>query len=349
MIEMGEELKDELASKISNRIGVVLDAKNIHYIQADGTGYHYYIQCLKPNYPVLMADYKGQLILVLPFEDYKLLCDEKIVVDDYIESAYFNYGYYRGGGGLISGAYWQPLEEGPGIHDTESISQYLNLLHCRMAQWMSVRISEECCAHCSLASASCQYSPLGKDTREEYQLNEPDSRPKLFAVIKARVEAELNFQVSQYFSHDGDRNELRLFPGNKLDTVTLGVSARLLNDLLYHPNRDYDWQQLAQNLVMSTTKGDPSEYGKWEEWKVILSPSNQHKREVCLDLWRKKVAQWGEHNAALANADRAEQNTAIAELLAPSGPVSPRPSRASMKFCGNGKLGHRKGIFNRTK
>lgn len=293
MSDLKEKVAQELSSKISLLIGYHLDKDNIQHILEDGTGYHYYVQCLKPRHPLLIIHYRGPLVLMLPFEDYQRLNSEEVTVDAYIESSFFNYGYYLGGGDLLNGAYWQPLEEGVGIHNTEYISQHLHFLSCRSSRWMSRQISQECCEHCPLDGARCQYSPLNHDVSGGYILTENDDRRHLFYAVEERVQRELGFQLYSRTAHEGDRHELRLYPGDMPNTVTIGVSAELLNDLLYHPQPEStNWARMAHGLTISITKFCRPEWDMWEKWKIIIPQETECKRKICLDFWRDKVAQW---------------------------------------------------------
>lgn len=289
MTDLKATVLKELSTKISELIGYQLGEDHIHRIQNDGTGYHYYVQSLKPGYPVLVMHYRGPLVLMLPLDDARRLNREEISVDDYIETSHFSYGYYWGGGSMINGAYWQPFEVGTGIHDKERISRYLHILDCRTEKISSgYPPTEEKCQKCPLDATNCPFSPLNQTGSWENEVHEPDRRRELFKAINKRLNRELGFSWAIRQSHSGDWNELRLYPGWEPDTVEAYVNKDLLNDLLYHPDQDRDLEQMANDFVISIAKPFRPDH------RVILPNNSTCKREICLDFWYETVKEWGD-------------------------------------------------------
>lgn len=287
MSELNQSILQELSTKLSSLIGYHLGTEHIHHIEADGSGFYYYIRNLEPRHPVLAMHYRGPLMLVLPYDDFQRLGQERITVDDYIATSYFYYGYFWGGGNVIGGVYWQPLEKGTGIHDTERISRYLRILACRtFKSSCGYGPTEDRCQKCQLDATTCPFSPLNQTGDWKNEVQEPDKRRKLFEAINIRLERELGFECCSRCAHRGESDELRLFPGWESNTVEAYVSDNLLNDLLYHPFKDRDWQQWADELVITIAK--PFE---WDH-RVILPADSTHKREICLDFWHDEVARW---------------------------------------------------------
>lgn len=293
MSELKQSILQELSTKLSSLIEYHLGAEHIHHIQADGSGYYYYIQDLKPKHPVLAMHYREPLMLVLPYEDFQRLDQEEITVDDYIATSYFNYGYFWGGGDLIGGAYWQPFEQEAGVHDTERISRYLQILGCRTHKIScGYGPTEDRCQKCQLDATTCPFSPLNQTGSWENEVQEPDGRRKLFEAIDLRLKRELGFEWSFRCAHSDNRDEMCLFPGREPNTVEVYVSSKLLNDLLYHPHEDRDWQKMADELIIAIAK--PL---KWN-YRVILPNDSACKREICLDFWRDEVAKWETNHAS---------------------------------------------------
>lgn len=272
--------KEELSNKITELIGYHLGEDHIHNIHADGSGWHYYIQSLKPGYPVLAMHYRGPLMLALPYEDYCKLEAGEVTVDDYITRSHWNYGYYWGGGGLLSGAYWQPLEKETGIHDTERISRYLTILDCRTNLISSgYRPTEECCQRCKLDATNCPFSSLNQTGTWENEVREPDGRNELFKAVIQRVKDELGFDYVMVMSHGRQRDEVMLFPGYKPNSVDIYLHKELLNDLLYHPGDEYNCEALAKSFKIIL--GIP-----WQpDWATPLPDKVADKRAFCLNFW----------------------------------------------------------------
>lgn len=276
----------ELSTKVTELIGYHLGEDHIHHIHADGSGWFYYIQDLRPGYPVLAMHYRGPLMLALPFADYGKLEAGDVTVDDYIADSHWNYGYMWGGGGLLSGAYWQPLEQKSGIHDTERISRYLRILSCRTHRASSGYGSTEGrCIDCELDETSCPFSPLNQTGAWENEVREPDGRRELFQAVRERIQSELGFERYDYMSHHDDRHEILLFPGLNPNTARIFLSAHLLNDLLYHPEVKHDWAEMAQQLHY--TLAMPYH----PEQRTELSADVADKRAFCLNFWGDKMLQ----------------------------------------------------------
>jgi len=276
----------ELSEKITALIGYPLGEDHIHHIEADGSGWHYYIERLKPGYPVLAMHYRGPLMLVLPFADYSKLEAGEIAADTYIAESHWNYGYFWGGGGLLSGAYWQPLEAEPGIHDTTRISRYLNILGCRTDRVSSgYRPSSRQCQECRLDETHCPFSPLNQTGSWENEIREPDGRHAVFEAASRRVEAELGFALSDILSHHYGRERILLFPGYRPNTVSIYLDAELLNDILYHPDADKDWAEVVSTMeIWLCIPWKPAE-------SVALPDDIADKRAFCLDFWGDRMPQ----------------------------------------------------------
>lgn len=276
----------ELSNKITYLIGYPLMVDHIHHIHADGSGWFYYIENLAPRHPVLAMHYRGPLMLALPFEDYRRLESGEITVDAYVASSRWNYGYFWGGGGLISGAYWQPLEEGTGIHDTKRISRYLRILSCRTQLRSSgYGPTAERCAKCNLESKSCPFSTQNQTGSWENEVQEPDGRRAIFAAARQRVKAELGFDLYCVMSHRDDRDQMLLFPGYNSNTVQIYLQRDLLNELLYHPETQRNWKEIVSQLkIVLCIPWRP------EESKVLPNDVDD-KREFCLEFWGDRMSQ----------------------------------------------------------
>jgi len=311
-LKLKEATLQELSTRISELIGYPLGVDHIHHIEADGTGWFYYIQRLKPGYPVLAMHYRGPLMLALPYQDFRRLCQDEVTVDDYIANSHFNYGYYWGGGGMISGGYWQPLEEGTGIHDTERISRYLKILGCRTHKVScGYGPSETGCQQCQLDAKTCPFSPLNEMGSWDNEVQEPDRRCELFDAIAARVRADLGFEMIYRLSHNGPKNEVRLRPGWKPDTVKIYANSELLNDLLYYPTEDYDWQKMAQEFTIVIVRDVfDDEMGDYRCESEVLLGEDPDLRQKCLDFWCEKVAKWNKH------VDEADESEKSVETIA---------------------------------
>jgi len=271
---------EDLSQKVTKLIGYPLGVEHIHSLSEDGSGWHYYIRDLKPGYPVLAIHYRGPLMLALPFADYQQLETGAVTVDEYIAKSHWNYGHFRGGGSLIGGVYWQPLEKGKGIHDTELISRYLLHLSCLVSSRVSgYHPTPEGCAKCQLEAQTCPYSPLNHTGTWEKAVPMLDGRIELFDAVAKRVEDELGFEIYDRMSHREGREDILLLPGYDAYTVNIHLPQELLNDLLYHPHHKYDWKEMARrlNIILSSPEQP--------ERRMTLDRNATSKYAICMEFW----------------------------------------------------------------
>lgn len=277
---MERSFRQELSSKIVTLIGYPLSTRGVTH---DNPGFHYYIQNLRPGYPVLVMDYhvmpheRPYPWLVLPYADYQRLERAEVTVDDYIANSHFNFGYYWGGGSIY-GAYWQPFEEETGIHDTERIRRYLWQLACRTYQHsLHYLPPKELCESCPLEASSCYCSQLNETGDQKFEVFEIDRRKELQKALIERITGELEFEVCGFLSHTGAKNDVELYAGSEPGTVRVYASCALLNELLYEP-KERDFKQLAKELRL-IRKSQNSEIA------AEITDEMPNKHQACLAFW----------------------------------------------------------------
>ena len=289
------DITKELSAKITPLIGYRLDEDHIH--QCD-CGYGKFVRQLKPGYPVFLMHYRGPLVLLIPDDDYRRLEAEEMTTDEFIASSHFSYGYYLGGNSLFGGSYWQPLEDdgATGIHSTERISRYLNILHCQselvasycvhpelvLGRHHSVK-AKKCRDSCPLSRTGCPLSALNETGNWDEEVQEPDGRYELFLALRERLRTELGFEACDLSIHSisGTPNQLHLVPfgdSSCRDMVEVRVDVNLLNDLLYHPG-ERDWQEMAASFTELVAQRVFPRH--WEH--TVLDADD--KREQCLNFW----------------------------------------------------------------
>lgn len=273
----------EMSEKITTLVGYPLQAG---WIVHDDPGFHYYIRNLRPGYPICVMDYhvmpgrRPELMLVLPYADYRRLEKVEYSVEEYLTTAHFSFGYYWGGGSVL-GAYWQPLEAESGIHDTERIKRYLWQMACRTyVHSLGHDNPAELCASCPLKAETCPHSALVTNSERcwKSEISEFDGRVKLFNALIDRISAELRFGVRGVLSHTGAKDILELYAGYEPESVQIRVSQELLNDLLYHPEPERNWGELARSLRLVRRRRD-------SDVAAEIDPEMQDKRTSCLMFW----------------------------------------------------------------
>lgn len=243
-----EEVVEKLNSVLSNLIGCHIGTDHIH---TDEQGWFYYIpkESLQENHPLILNHYRGPLFVVIPVKDMERLKEEVIAVNDYVNNSVWNFGYFWGGGSLLDGIKWQPLEE-KGIHDTQKIARYLRILLCRTSTHSSGYVPDE--KHCSSCLIQrCPYSRYkfkyaGSSWRNE--VTERDDRIALYSAIKERVEKRFGFNVNSCMVNSLTET-VCIFPHHYKDTVEVYLPQALLIDMMYNPGK-YDTEKVAEELKM---------------------------------------------------------------------------------------------------
>lgn len=268
--------KNEFSQKLFELTGHRIANYNIH---SDEQGWYYYIQAksLKPNYPLIMNHYRGQLFVVIPLKDYQEIESGTVLPETYIENAFWSFGYYWGGGSLVGGVFWKPLETTAGIHNKELVQRYLSILGCRTHRnSCGYMPTEERCKRCHVKQ--CPFSEVEEKNRGaswENEVNEHDYRVDIFKAVAERVNEKLGIEVSGLLCHTGE-NALLIPHTWKKEACTLYLPATLTNDLLYHP-RERNWKSIAENMQL--------------ELGVIFDPTkrvlvdSQSDNDFCRKFW----------------------------------------------------------------
>lgn len=280
--EQTDDFRLEFAEKVSKLIDYPLEIKHIH---SDEPGWDYYIRNLRPGWPLLLIHYRGPLMAVIPAEDYRKLQSGHLSVDQYIVDSRFSYGYFRGGGDILNGVYWQPFELSTGIHFPDLIGRYLRIMNCRMCRSVSGHRPEEFeCQACPLEQSSCPFSPFNETGTWEREIQEKDRRAEMLSVIRERILTEMGFHVVEFMPHDFvDKFELQIFPSFQPNTVGIRVHTELLNELLYQIKPVTYWRRLHWSAIQA--------YPYHPNEKVSLG-STSDKRQTCLDLWGSSIDVW---------------------------------------------------------
>lgn len=279
--------KDQFSREIYELTGHRVANYNIY---SDERGWYYYIeaQSLEANHPLIINHYRGQLFAVIPLKEYQELEAGTIDINYYIENAYWNFGYYWGGGSLIGGVFWKPLEDTTGIHNKERVKRYLSILACRThRRSCGYMPPEEQCGRCHVKQ--CPFSKVEEKNRGaswEKEVNEHDYRVDMFNAVAKRVKTDLQIEVSGYLCHKGE-NALLVPHTWKKETCTLYLPVTLTNDLLYHPG-ERDWKSIAQNIQL--------ELGVlFDKNKRVLLDSHSDS-EFCWEFFKSCFVQYDNEN-----------------------------------------------------
>lgn len=274
---MEGNFKLEMAQEMTRLIGNYVSPENICM---DNPIFFYHARGLRNGHPIVLSHIRRGILLIIPGMDYKRLDNSEITVSEYIATSYFYFGYYLKSGNFIDGAYWQPLELTKGIRDRSKIMRYLVITQCRNSRRLKSReLTRGDCNRCRIEATECLFSHFYSSKNHATEYIEIDLRKDLINEVKRRIYAELRFNVSEIKTHSYSNNILILTPDSIAnETVKIYLSKRLLNDLLYFRNAQYDFEKIAYKMRLNLILGENS--------KMIEIPKNiPDKKKMCLNFW----------------------------------------------------------------
>ena len=257
----------KLAKGLTNLTGLAVSPEHIHL----SSRRYYYIPEASPNHPLFLHHYRGPFFVDIPKEDYDKLVKGDMSPEEYIENANWCFGYYWGGGSMISGGYFMPMD----IHDKERIHRYMKILACTgCARVSGYRPSEERCSSCELDN--CPFSHFKKSSEELFL---PDDRLKLFEILSVVIANKFGYSIKGLTSSERlASDEIVLYPNFSEETFQLVISDKLAFDLLAHPrSKDFDWKEFALALKVYLGKNSSTEkfhVEKVEDFKRIMQKLN---------------------------------------------------------------------------
>ena len=287
------EVIERLSNIVSPLIGHTIGLDHIH---TDENGWYYYIpaKSLQENHPLILNHYRGPLFMTIPFEDWKRLENEMVSIQEYVDNSVWSFGYYWGGGAMLDGVHWQPLEDGTGIHDTEKISRYLSILRCRTHHVSSGYMpSNETCEACPIEHcpfSKCEVKNAGASWKNEVQ--EVDDRKLFYRAVAKRIEERFGLKaVSCVVKKD---KTISIYPGWEKNNVSVYLPEGILIDMLYNPGI-YNIKELVNQLDFEV--GIPwrfTENNEFVSTKQYTIPSDADV-EFLYDHWKEKnVCNWFE-------------------------------------------------------
>lgn len=311
-VTVKEWMKD-FSEIISRQTGFPLKAENIF---SDEKDWKFYItkNSLNDNLPLLLLNCMGEMMAVIPEQEYKKLDSGEIWPFEYIPKVRWYYGQYLENMEWVSNVFWQPIEKRPGINDKRKISRYLNILKCRIDFYRTTQMpSDGVCENCQIEK--CPFSMLNskkEDSDWKNEIDEHDYREDLFDAMKERVKEELKLEVVKCSYYTGTR-ALLIMPTKYCETtkdhVELYLPIKMLNYLMYNPVYR-NWRQYANSFLI--------EIGvEGNEDRVIISNDNSNAFKECREkfeiLYNKQVLKKEPVREEVATSNN-EEEPAISEL-----------------------------------
>jgi hypothetical protein len=174
---------EKLANLVSNIVGETITLEHIHI----GTGREYYIQSPVDGAPMLLRHYRGPLFIDMSEKDYYSVSNGRITAEDYVKSANWMVGYYWGGGSMIGGGYYQPIDI---INRSEEVKRYLHILSCRtFAISSGYKPTEEQCVNCKIKKCPFSSEESNRGKWADEPIKEEDPRYEIFDLLTKKFES----------------------------------------------------------------------------------------------------------------------------------------------------------------
>ncbi len=236
---------NNFATELSALIGQHIGVEHIH---ASTEGRYYYIQAPKSGAPMLLHHYRGPFFIDIHPDDLEDISSGKVSAHEYITSANWQVGYYWGGGSMVGGGYYQPLDL---VGHRDEVRRYLQILSCRRRDDMR---TEKECVNCSVENCPVSKYKTGNWNGE---MQEYDPRCDLFEAVLERFERENpGYTLSKLFTTawpgipDG---EIWLacrgrYTEDEPFSLSAAFSDSVIRSLLMHEIEPENWTEYAKNF-----------------------------------------------------------------------------------------------------
>ena len=279
------------ADKITEIIGQPIGLDHIHQ---SGLGRDFYIQAPKRMAPMLLHHYRGPYFVDLHPEDYEDLVAGKVDAEDYIQSANWQVGYYWGGGSMLSGGYYQPLDI---VKQQAAVQRYLKILSCRGALRSSGYMpTQEVCAKCTVDNCPFSKYKTGDWTKE---IPEHDPRIDLFDALRERFKQEhAGYTLRGFLCGKIPEDEIWISPNGRYSekgsfSFTAHASSDLIRSLLMHEVAPANWDEYVKEFQFRLSVfGQPIENISQEALKKASEKYDYVKRPKPVkedDVMKKEV------------------------------------------------------------
>ncbi len=237
---------NNFATELSELIGQHIGLDHIH---PSTEGRYYYIQAPKTGAPMLLHHYRGPFFIDIHPDDLEDISSGKVSAHEYITSANWQVGYYWGGGSMVGGGYYQPIDL---VGRRDEVRRYLQILSCRgYRQSCGYMPSEKNCADCSVEN--CPFSKY-KDGNWDAEMQEHDPRRDLFKALCERFEQENPGYTLRGFLCGGiPDGEIWINPNGHFAedepfAFTAYASDSVIRSLLMHEIEPENWAEYAKSF-----------------------------------------------------------------------------------------------------
>ena len=229
-----EKFIESLANILSQKTGLCITADHVH----KASRREYYIPEAEAGKPLVLHHYRGPFFLEIPGEDWEKLEKGILSPEDYVETSKWHYGYYWGGGSMIGGGYFRPLEEGLGINEKERISRFMRVIQCEGKNLASgFYPTEETCMRCMVTD--CPFSNY-KGNKGNYagEIPRKDARVTFLTELEKQIRGPYVINILCSSSTVVAKDEVILCPSTWSRSFRAYVGDELVRYLLYNPECD---------------------------------------------------------------------------------------------------------------
>ena len=199
-------------------------------------------QQYRKNRPLMLVRKSGVIVAVLPIGDYTRIKEGQVSPEEYVDKAYWSYGYHRGDSEPLKDIFYYQLEQNLGINDPQLIQESMLFWQCETCQLAGYNPSPRDCKKCSVKSC-----PLSRNEGNQGPLaNFPDDRLLFFNAVNRRLVKNFGYRLKGFASSSTVKSSELLLRPNPLpdppalgQTFTLVVSDVLADDLLLFPSKGY--------------------------------------------------------------------------------------------------------------
>ena len=237
---------NRFAEEVSRIIGQHIGLDHIH---PSTEGRFYYIQAPKSGAPMLLKHYRGPYFIDIHPDDFDEIASGKVSAHDYVTSANWMVGYYWGGGSMIGGGYYQPVDI---LGRKEEVRRYLRILSCRTHYHSSgYQPYEEECTKCTVEN--CPFSKY-KEGRWTDEMEEFDPRIEFFRALRARFQLEYpGYSLRGFLCGEHPDGEIRISPIGRYSkeesfSFVAYASSDIIRSLLMHETEPEDWNEYAKSF-----------------------------------------------------------------------------------------------------
>ena len=264
---------EAFAKELSTIIGQSITLEHIHPTTG---GRFYYIQAPEEGSPMLLHHYRGPYFVDMHPNDIGKIETGKISPHDYIMTANWLVGYYWGGGSMVGGGFYQPMDI---VDNQDEVQRYLKILRCRGQRLASGYMpTERQCLECSVND--CPFSRF-KTGSWENEMKEDDPRITLFNALRIRFEKEFpGYTFRGFLCSKISDDTIMLSPNGRFQekdpyAFTIYASENVIRGLLMKRIQPENWDKYAATFKFVIHKNFSDEY---------MDPTPENIKDIFKDV-----------------------------------------------------------------